>query len=117
LRAGEFVPGAQATVVCYGVVTHGAAELPLRGQKQTACLAGRSNHRLPGSLPFAWLRRLLVQRFPSLNGKYGKQRRAEWKYPGTISVTLADGSAANGNRVGPGFLLLISDERAYAGLK
>ena len=35
----------------YGVVTHGAAELPLRGQKQTACLAGRSNTGYPGLCP------------------------------------------------------------------
>jgi hypothetical protein len=40
LRAGESVPGAQATVVRYGVVPHGA-EPPLRGQKQMACLVGR----------------------------------------------------------------------------
>jgi hypothetical protein len=61
--------------------------------------------------------RTVTEPFSGLDGKYGRQRRAEWRYPGTISVTLADGSAANGNTVSPGFLLLQSDERAYSGLK
>lgn len=61
--------------------------------------------------------RTVTDQFSGLDGKYGKQRRVEWQYAGTISVTLADGSAANGNKVGPGFLLLHSDERAYSGLK
>jgi hypothetical protein len=58
-----------------------------------------------------------IGQFLGLHGKYGKQRRADWQYADTISVTLVDGSAEDGNRVGPGFLLLQSDERAYAGLK
>lgn len=49
--------------------------------------------------------------FYGLNGRYGKQRSAEWRFAGSISVTLVDGSATNGDRVGPGFLLLQSDER------
>lgn len=62
-------------------------------------------------------KRTVTAQFSGLDGKYGTQRRAEWQYPGTISATLADGSAANGNGIGPGFLLLQSDERAYSGLK
>jgi hypothetical protein len=48
LRAGEFVPGAQATVVRYGIVPHEAAEPPSRGQKQTASLGENQTTSYPG---------------------------------------------------------------------
>ena len=57
LRAGEFVPGAQATVVRYGgVVPHEAAEPPSPGgQSKRHASWGEPNHRLPRSLLFASL--------------------------------------------------------------
>jgi hypothetical protein len=60
--------------------------------------------------------RIETNQFDGLRGKYGKQRCAKWRYADTISVILVDGSAANRDRVGPGFLKLESEKRIYSGL-